>query len=69
MALALKACERIRLYPSLLNLRYSSQIASNRKGLVLGVYTNKNEDGVELTPAAECYNKITQGKLLEQIKL
>ncbi|CAH1958634.1 unnamed protein product [Acanthoscelides obtectus] len=70
MAFALKACGRIRLYSSLQNLiRFSSQTASNRKGLVLGVYTNKNEDGVELTLAAECYNKITRGKLLEQIKL
>lgn len=40
-----------------------------QKGLVLGVYTNKDNNEVELTPTADKYNQKLQGNLLEKIKL
>lgn len=39
-----------------------------QKGVVLGVYRSDGKN-IELTPAAEAYNKVSNGKLLENIKL
>ncbi|RZC40294.1 Peptidase M17 N domain containing protein [Asbolus verrucosus] len=36
---------------------------------VLGVYGDDECEGLELTPAAEKFNQISQGKLSDQLKL
>ncbi|XP_018562536.1 cytosol aminopeptidase isoform X2 [Anoplophora glabripennis] len=70
MALSLKCNKFLRLSYLIRNLsRYSSNTTCERKGLVLGVYSNEQNDGIELTPSAEKFNKKTQGRLLEQLKL
>ncbi|KAJ8957594.1 hypothetical protein NQ314_006520 [Rhamnusium bicolor] len=45
------------------------QIQPRKGGDLFWVSTNEENNGVELTPSAEKYNQISQGKLLEQIKL
>ncbi|KAK9758911.1 hypothetical protein QE152_g653 [Popillia japonica] len=40
-----------------------------KKGLVVGVYSEEDKGTVDLTRSAETYNKISNGKLLEHIKL
>lgn len=40
-----------------------------QKGLVLGVYKEEDKISVSLTPSAAKYNEITQGKLLDSLRL
>ena len=42
---------------------------AQQRGLVLGAYSSESKDEVKLTPYAEKYNKLTCGKLLEQINM
>ncbi|CAG9822474.1 unnamed protein product [Phaedon cochleariae] len=47
--------------------RFSS--SNPRNGLVLGVYTDADNNGVQMTPCAQKYNECSNGKLMEQIRL
>ncbi|KAJ3654161.1 hypothetical protein Zmor_013372 [Zophobas morio] len=70
MALSLRCKRLLRLsIPSRHFLRSCSTTLPEKKGLVLGVYSDDECGGLELTPAAQKYNQISQGKLLEQLKL
>lgn len=40
-----------------------------QKGLVLGCYKEEGKSQVSFTPSAAKYNELTQGKLLESVKL
>lgn len=42
---------------------------SDKRGLVLGVYSSDGQDDVKFTRFAQKYNESTAGKLLEQIKI
>lgn len=44
-------------------------VVALQKGLVLGVYKEEGKNEVGLTPSAAKYNEITQGKLLDSVKL
>ncbi|XP_022903547.1 cytosol aminopeptidase-like isoform X2 [Onthophagus taurus] len=50
------------------HLTYFSNNLSNKKGLVLGVYTEEGKP-FKLTAAAEYYNKVSNGQLVKHIEL
>ncbi|XP_055612198.1 cytosol aminopeptidase-like isoform X2 [Uranotaenia lowii] len=58
----------VRYRNSVLAQRFFSSM-SNKRGLVLGVYSSEGNDDVKFTKFAEKYNESTAGKLLEQIKI
>ncbi|CAG9856879.1 unnamed protein product [Phyllotreta striolata] len=69
MALCSHRTKFIRLGSHINNfVRFSSCQGFSGKGLVLGVHTTENNE-VKLTPAAEKYNELCEGKLLQQIQL
>ncbi|XP_023029462.1 cytosol aminopeptidase isoform X2 [Leptinotarsa decemlineata] len=69
MAFSLNCTKYLRLCLTLKHFRQFSTSESAKKGLVLGVHTSNDDKGIELTPTSEIYNKISNGKLLDQIKL
>ncbi|XP_055636608.1 cytosol aminopeptidase-like isoform X2 [Toxorhynchites rutilus septentrionalis] len=58
----------VRYKYSVLGQRLYSSM-SDKRGLVLGVYSTDGQDDVRLTKFAQKYNESTSGKLLEQIKI
>jgi hypothetical protein len=42
---------------------------TDKRGLVLGVYTSDGKDDITLTPYAKKYNESTSGELLKQISI
>ncbi|KAJ3628111.1 hypothetical protein MTP99_015437 [Tenebrio molitor] len=70
MALSLTCKTLLRLSASRRYFfRPCSSVCPEKKGLVLGVYSDDDCEGLELTPAAEKYNQISKGKLVEHIEL
>ncbi|XP_058821444.1 cytosol aminopeptidase-like isoform X2 [Topomyia yanbarensis] len=58
----------VRYKNSVLAQRFFSSM-SDKRGLVLGVYSSEGQDDVKFTQFAQKYNESTAGKLLEQIKI
>ncbi|XP_053694078.1 cytosol aminopeptidase-like isoform X2 [Sabethes cyaneus] len=58
----------VRYRNSVLAQRFFSSM-SDKRGLVLGVYSSEGQDDVKFTKFAQKYNESTAGKLLEQIKI
>ncbi|XP_055547539.1 cytosol aminopeptidase-like isoform X2 [Wyeomyia smithii] len=58
----------VRYKNSVLAQRFFSSM-SDKRGLVLGVYSSEGQDDVKFTKFAQKYNESTAGKLLEQIKI
>ncbi|XP_058445653.1 cytosol aminopeptidase-like isoform X2 [Malaya genurostris] len=58
----------VRYKNSVLARRLFSSM-SDKRGLVLGVYSSEDQEDVKFTQFAQKYNESTAGKLLEQIKI
>ncbi|XP_037048700.1 cytosol aminopeptidase-like isoform X2 [Bradysia coprophila] len=58
----------IKQSSSLFRSRFYSSM-TDRRGLVLGVYTSEGNDDISLTPYAKKYNESTSGELLKQISI
>ncbi|KAG4074890.1 hypothetical protein HA402_009315 [Bradysia odoriphaga] len=58
----------IKQSSSLFRSRFYSSM-TDRRGLVLGVYTSEGNDNISLTPYAKKYNESTSGELLKQISI